>query len=114
VRGFIGQIEKVLTRINKMITMTYGTMPTREDFDFALVRENCESGFRFGNDPRVGTCTLTPNELWDELNKALTQYDQGDDDKPTEDYYDQDEYDRAGEAGRWCASVLETLGFEWV
>ncbi len=97
-----------------MITMTFGVMPSREDFDFAIVRENAESGYRFGNDTRVGTCMLTPDELWNELQKALEEYNQGDSDKPSEDYEDSEELVRADNAGHWCSRVLETLGFEWV
>jgi hypothetical protein len=83
-----------------MQSMTYGEMPTQEDFDEAFSRaedEEGRTGFSFGNDPRVGTCELDATELWAELQKAREEYEEGDD-----------------EAGDWCSSVLSTLGFEWV
>lgn len=96
-----------------MITMTYGTMPSRENFDFALIRENAESGYKFNNDSRVGTCVLTADQLWKELQEALFQYNQGDNWLSTIDY-DKDDFELAEVAGNWCSCVLETLGFEWV
>lgn len=104
-----------------MITMTYGIMPSREDFDSAMARMNSlrefnYSGFKFNNDSRVGTCVLTADQLWKELQEALTQWERGDSpqDKPVTDYINELEFTRAENAGHWCSCVLETLGFEWV
>jgi hypothetical protein len=79
-----------------MVSMTYGVMPPREDFDAAFDRE-VPNRFRFGNDPRVGNCELTADELWSELESAKGEHDDGDD-----------------EAGDWASCVLYTLGFEWI
>lgn len=74
-----------------MKRMTYGTFPSREEFDKHLL-EVCQSdNFRFGNDPRVGNSTLDKDELWNELNKAM---EEGDED--------------------WCSCVMSALDFEWV
>lgn len=102
-----------------MISMTFGVMPTREQFDSAMVRLNARRefnapGYKFRNDQRVGTCVLSSDELWDELQKALTQYEQGDDHKPDQDHENWEELARADSAGTWVSCVLETLGFEWV
>lgn len=92
-------------------SMTFGTMPSREEFDAACGEhdpddppEACVAnlGFSFGNDKRVGSVTLTPDELWEELQKARAEWD-ADGESP------------AGErAGDWCSSVLGQLGFEWI
>ena len=84
-------------------TMTFGVMPTEEQFDQACQmvddegRSVAEHGFGFGNDPRVGTDRLTQGELWKECQRAFEEYSQGSD-----------------PAGDWLSSVLGCLGFEWV
>lgn len=99
-----------------MITMTYGTMPTHEQFDSQYTKKMGSFGYRFHNDSRVGTCELSQDQLWDELQEALTQWEQGDppQDKPVTDYINELEFTRAENAGNWCSCVLETIGFEWV
>lgn len=101
-----------------MQTMTYGVMPSREQFDAACLRhedddppEMCVAnlGFSFENDPRVGTDTLTPDELWDELQKALADYN-----RPEEDGPEGASSCFIADAGDWCSTVLGCLGFEWV
>ena len=79
-------------------SMSYGVLPTKEEFDAAF-DEECPSGqFRFGNDPIVGNSTLTCDELWEELQ------------------YEHEVWETAGneESGDWCSSVLTVLGFEWI
>ncbi len=81
-------------------TKTYGTMPSREEFDAAydaMEEWHHRPGFRFGNDARLGDATLTASELWDELQKAKAELDEGDE-----------------AAGDWCSAVLECLDIEWV
>lgn len=93
-----------------MLTMTYGTMPTREQFDegFDEAVVNASSGdmanglFSFGNDPRVGTCRLNQEQLWEELNQAYIDY------RATSDEQEEEE------AGNWISCVLSCLGIEWV
>lgn len=85
-----------------MKSMTYGTLPTREEFDAAF-EEKCPSGlFAFGNDPRVGTCKLNCSGLWDELNEAIL----GD--------FDSQNPKLVEESGDWASLVLYSLGFEWI
>lgn len=88
------------------VSMTYGVMPTREQFDAACDEPDPErgpngsaaaTGFRFGNDKRVGDATLSPDELWTELQRAHAEWEAG-----------------SEEAGDWCSSVLGCLGFEWI
>ena len=86
------------------LTLTFGVMPTREQYDAqcALVdpdngRSVDDDGFGFGNDKRMGTDRLTSAELWAELVKAQAEHEAGDE-----------------AAGDWCSSVLGCLGIEWV
>lgn len=99
-----------------MLSMTYGHMPTRQQFDRAwdetVSRERKEGHrggvqtgyFAFGRDPRLGDCRLTQDELWAELQKAAKEYEEGlqsdsEDPEPT---------------GDWISSVLYCLSIEWV
>ena len=59
--------------------------------------EGDRTTFSFGNDPRVGTCALSRQELWDELRSAWADHEAG-----------------AEEAGDWVSTVLGSLGLEWV
>ena len=79
------------------IVMTGGILPSREVFEKQFGKHCPEGKFRFGNDPFVGTCELTCDELWDELNYF------------TELFGDKDE-----DVYSWCSSVLCCLSIEWV
>jgi hypothetical protein len=91
-----------------MISMTFGEMPTRDQFDSQFQRFEDQNGidlFRFGDDKRLGNCSLTRNELWAELEKVHAEYstllaDDGEDDPE--------------DVGQWLSCVLEVLGFEWI
>jgi len=79
-------------------TTTYGVMPTRQEFDEAYEDASIPGrGFRFRNCKRVGTGELSGPELWEELVKAHSEYEAGDE-----------------AAGDWCSAVLGCLGWEWV
>lgn len=100
-------------------SMTYGVMPTREEFDEACREHDPDDppqacvenlGFPFHNDPRVGDVTLTPDELWEELQKALADYNRPEDDGSNEGASSC----FIADAGDWCSSVLGVLGFEWI
>lgn len=85
-------------------SMTYGVMPSLEEFEAACAEPDGECGrsvddlgFSFGNDERIGTDTLTGGELWEELQRAHGEWEEGDE-----------------KAGDWCSAVLGCLGFEWV
>lgn len=92
--------------MGRIATMTYGTMPTREQFDAGCLLvddgdppEACvlHQGFRFGNDGRLGDAHLTADELWKELWVAKEEYDVG-----------------HQSSGDWLSDVLGCLGIEWV
>ena len=89
-------------------TKTYGTMPTREEFDQCwdarMAEEGASDGFHFGNDKRLGTCTLSQDELWEELQKAHREWN------GALDHNDDSEH----VLGDWISCVLGVLGFEWV
>lgn len=99
--------------------MTYGVLPTREEFDAAF-EANCGGhygdAFAFGNDSRVGTCELTCSELWAELTKAQGEWRECtpacECDEPRVESGDHKGCWEA--AGQWCSDVLGVLGFEWV
>jgi len=96
----------------RLITKTYGIMPIREEFDWLWEAVDANEGFRdgkfhFGNDPRLGTCALTQNELWDELQKAYDEFDDG----TSSDNF---ETSKAEQTGDWLSSVLGCLGLEWI
>lgn len=85
--------------------MTYGEMPTEEQFDLAYEAVMGDEPFEFGNDKRVGNCHLTQSELWTELQKAHREYSEelaGDGSMDPE------------RVGSWIADILGCLGFEWV
>ncbi len=90
-------------------SMTYGVLPTREEFDTAFEQVSPLTGrFRFSNDPRVGTVELTCSELWREIGKAHDEWyaagvSDADRNTASEDA-----------AGQWCSDVLGVLGFEWI
>ncbi len=88
-----------------LFTMTYGEMPTREQFDQAWDAQGIDK-FTFGNDPIMGNDSLTRDELWDKLQWVWNEYADklggmglGDDPE---------------KQGSWLADVLSCLGVEWV
>jgi len=59
--------------MNTLFSMTFGKMPTREQFVYCWWKtfENDDDPFfSFTNDKRLGTCKLTLDELWNELHYA--------------------------------------------
>ena len=72
---------------------TYGTLPTKEEF-YDACKGNDLKEAKFFNDERVGTDTLTLEELWDELNKA--------------------EHEGTEKSLDWCSYVLSVISIEWV
>jgi hypothetical protein len=87
-----------------MISMTYGILPSREQFDAAWEKKFVFDGetypMSFGNDKRVGSCLLSREELWEELCAAHAKF-----------HSDNGENEMAGQ---WCSDVLSILGIEWV
>jgi len=86
-----------------LFTMTYGTLPTDEQFEAAWRAEIAKAEpldwkFALVNDKRVGTCALTQAELWREIQSAHQDYHEHGDE----------------EAGDWCSRVLECFSIEWV
>lgn len=91
-----------------MISMTYGVLPTFEQYDAEWDRLDKEGElrgglFHFGNDSRVGNCALDKFQLWKEIEKAHKKY---------EELLDPDEDPES--VGNWLSCVLGCLGFEWV
>ncbi len=81
------------------LSMTYGILPAYWEYSSKYLAEIGDGeGFRFGNDKRVGTCTLTCDELWTELVKAHGEFSETGDEA----------------AGDWCSSVLGLLKIEWI
>lgn len=88
--------------------MTYGDMPTRWQFDQgwnANVGEH-RNHFAFGNDKRLGTCDLTREELWEEIQRTWEAY--ADCLNATSGFQDPEI------VGDWLSTVLYALGIEWV
>jgi len=86
-----------------LFTMTYGTLPTEEQFETAWQAELAKGSLRdwkfaFANDKRMGTCALMQSELWHEVQDAHQDYHEHGDEA----------------AGDWCSAVLGCLGVEWV
>ena len=84
-----------------MTSMTFGTMPARKDFNknFARICKGSNNKFSFGNDPIVGTCELTSNELWEELQAVHLQSQSA-------------EGDNLEKLESWLSCVLSVLEFE--
>jgi len=92
-----------------MTTMTYGTMPTREEFDEAFDRE-CPNGYnivlsrsdsRAMDNYNLGDGKYTARELWFAIKQIVDSEDVDTtwaDDGPM----------------NLVSSIMETLGFEWV
>mgnify|MGYP001585749417 CR=1 FL=1 len=90
------------SRRNARRSMTYGVLPSYDEFTDAFYEVVEGSRFSFGNDPRVGTDSLSAKELWAELQRAVNEYETNNDD------------DEADAAGSWASDVLGVLGFEWI
>lgn len=93
--------------VTAMITMTYGNMPTREQFDTQFESLCPDGTFAFGNDKRLGTCALDADGLWEALQAANRDYEELLDEMPG----------RGNDpeiVGSWMSGVLYCLGIEWV
>lgn len=103
-----------------MKTLTYGTLPSREEFEAAWEAHDppAHGRFAFYNDPRVGTCELTCSELWAELVNARREWELGGEcsecSGPCQEARRSDSIISPDTAGQWCSDVLGVLGFEWV
>jgi len=81
-----------------MIRMTFGVLPSVEDF-YSQFKKVCESGrFSFRNDLYVGNDSLSTSELWDLVQTMVADYEET----------------SSEEIGNWCSCVLQVLGFEWI
>lgn len=87
-----------------MKTLTYGQLPSREDFTEAFRAQCPDGGYEFKNDERVGSCSLSEGALWGKIVEAHRMFE--DDHNVTCEQSDQ--------AGEWCSAVLFSLEFEWV
>lgn len=87
----------------RLMTKTHGVMPTREEFEWLWetldANEQLRDGvFHFGNDKRVGTCSLTQKAY----HEVCIQYSEPEDLSTAESTDD------------WLSCVLGCLGLEWV
>jgi len=95
--------------------LTYGQLPSREEFDAAF-EEEAPAGYRVRLSSRdydalewAGLYHYAPRDRWDEdetweiLNALVAAWRRGDDDPYGADY-----------AGDLASSIMTTLGFEWV
>jgi hypothetical protein len=97
--------------------LTYGVLPTREQFEDAFEGDLGSDGvYQIRNCKRVGNSNFTCAELWAELNDAVNESQAGtcegewaDDNRS----YEQIQADEDA-AGDWASAVLQTLGIEWV
>lgn len=100
-------------------SMTHGILPSESEFRAAYDAQD-EAGelrdglFYFGNDKRLGNCALNCTELWNEVQKALTEYEQGPAEQTDDDSDNEESLKAADKAGDWISTVLGCLGFEWV
>jgi len=80
--------------------MTYGVMPTLEEFERAF-DEKCPSGmFTVRNCKRVGNENYTCFGLWTEVQTAVLEWGLNEESSEA--------------AGNWASAILASLGFEWV
>lgn len=91
-----------------LLTLSFGILPSREQFDEAWEVTD-EAGelrnglFSFGRDPRLGDCALRQSQLWNELLSAHAEYESGEAD-----------LDDENGPGPWLSSVLSCLSIEWI
>jgi len=98
-------------------SMTYGVLPSQEEFEEAFEAEvtTITGRFLFENDPRVGTDALNSDQLWRELSYARRDWtDLPCDCGKGDGNHDGNEGCTPQDAGQWCSDVLGVLGFEWV
>jgi hypothetical protein len=79
-----------------MKSMTYGVLPSKEEFLNEVIIEG-DDKVTFGNDERFGTVTVTAEEVYEELKKAVEEWKEG------------NEW-----AGDWASCVLSVFNFEWI
>lgn len=79
-------------------SMTYGTLPNRNEFIAAFDEVCADTGrFEVRRDPFHGDHDFTSEGLWAALKLAVSDFENGRD-----------------AAGEWASAVLSVLGFEWV
>ena len=99
-----------------MTAMTYGTLPTRAEFDEAFERE-CPDGYhmqlgetdsRAVDGFRLGDGTLTADQLWAGVTEIVAYLPAGmSDDDPAE-------LAKQDAAMDLVSGIMASLGFEWV
>ena len=95
----------------RLMTKTHGVMPTREEFEWLWETTDAngelrDGVFHIGNDKRMGTCALTQDQLWNELQKAYHEV--------CIEYAEPEDLSQAEQTDDWISSVLGCLGLEWV
>lgn len=88
-----------------MQSMTYGTLPTREEFEAAFDRQ-CPNGYeiqlsdsdsRAADGFRLGDGSWSEPDLWEACNEIVSAYKEDD-----------------VQAIDLVSCIMETLGFEWI
>lgn len=88
---------------DKLISVTFGTFPTYNEFESAF-NTVCANGlFSFENDSFIGSDKLTCKQLWNEI---IDIFETTEDSDITDNEREQ--------AQSWCSSVMGILGWEWV
>jgi hypothetical protein len=96
--------------------LTYGTLPSREEFEQAFHDDLGDERYVIRNCPRVGNDSFNCTELWVEVTHAANEFTcdtcEG---EWAGDWRSAEEIQAdADAAGEWAAAVLLTLGIEWV
>jgi len=103
-----------------MLTLTYGELPTHDQFDSAFYEFCPDSHYSFSNDPRVGTCRFTVFALWRQILKAHDEYVvllSGDEFESDELGFIRKIHEEPTDpeiVGDWISTVLYSIGIEWV
>jgi hypothetical protein len=85
-----------------MISLTFGVMPTREQFAECFSREVPGGVYRIRNDKLMGDADFDEQELWDEINEHVS----------APDWLNTLGDDTSIESLISC--ILYTLGIEWI
>jgi hypothetical protein len=87
-----------------MTRLAYGELPNRHSFDLHYREYYGDKRTSFWGDSRLGTCLVSRDGLWEELQKAQAEWFGA----------TAESYAGSNAAGEWCARVLFSIGIIWV